>query len=104
MPRTCAAPGCTQKLAEQAAGRPAQYCSAACRVRAHRHRHAAPVTVEVGYGSATSRGRPPERAWLVRLRRGERSVIVAVGLRHSAADRLATKIAELLTTTPAPQH
>lgn len=52
--------------------------------------------MEVDFGSATSRGRPPERAWMVRLRRGERSVIVAIGLRRPAAERLAAGIAELL--------
>lgn len=50
-------------------------------------------------GSASSRGRPPERAWMVRLRRGQRSVIVAIGLRRPAADRLAAQIADLLTDT-----
>lgn len=49
-------------------------------------------------GSATSRGRPSERAWMVRLRRGQRSVIVAVGLRHPAAERVASQIADLLDT------
>jgi hypothetical protein len=104
MPKTCAAPGCTKSVTERAAGRPARFCSTACRVRAHRHRHALPVTVEVDLGSATSRGRPPERAWLVRLRRGDRSVIVAIGMRRNAADRLATQIEELLTTSPAERH
>ncbi|MGH7698100.1 MAG: hypothetical protein ACRENV_05420 [Candidatus Dormibacteria bacterium] len=55
-----------------------------------------PVTVEVDFGSASSRGRPPERSWMIRLRRGERSVIVAIGLRRSGADRLAAQIADLL--------
>jgi len=38
---------------------------------------------------------------MVRLRRGERSVIVAIGLRRPAADRLAAQIADLLGA-PAP--
>jgi len=95
----CAGPGCTQPLARAATGRPGRFCSPACRVRAHRARQAAraePVSVEVDMGSASSRGRPPERAWMVRLRRGQRSVIVAIGLRRSAADRLAGQIADLL--------
>ncbi len=77
------------------------FCSAACRVRAHRTRQRdayEPVSVEVDMGSATSRGRPSERAWMVRLRRGQRSVIVAVGLRRPAAERLAGQIADLLDT------
>jgi hypothetical protein len=79
-------------------GRPARFCSSACRVRAHRAKLAArePVTVEVDFGSASSRGRSPDRAFMVRMRRGEQSVIVAIGLRRPAADRLAEQIAELV--------
>jgi len=33
---------------------------------------------------------------MVRLRRGDRSVIVAIGLRRLAADRLAASLTELL--------
>jgi hypothetical protein len=80
-------------------GRPARFCSPACRVRSHRAAtkdKAQPISVEVDLGSASSRGRPIERAWLVRLRRGQRSVIVAIGLRRAAADRLAEEIADLV--------
>jgi len=97
----CAAPGCAEVVARAATGRPAVFCSAACRVRAHRARRlkaAEPVEVEVDMGSATSRGRLLEQAWMARLRRGQRSVIVAVGLRRPAADRLAGQIADLLDT------
>jgi len=52
-------------------------------------------------GSATSRGRLPERSWLVRLRRSDRSVVVAVGLRRPAAERLAAQLTELLGPGPA---
>jgi hypothetical protein len=81
-----------------ATGRPARFCSTACRVRAHRAKQAArkPVTVEVDLGSASSRGRRPDRAFIVRMRRGEQSVIVAIGLTRDAADRLAEQIAELV--------
>jgi hypothetical protein len=99
-PETCAAPDCCELLARHATGRPARYCSAACRVRAHRRRNAAPVTVEVDMGSASSRGRPAERSWLVRLRRSDRSVIVAIGMQRQAADRLAAQLAELLGPAP----
>ncbi|MGH9107192.1 MAG: hypothetical protein ACRDZX_15455 [Acidimicrobiales bacterium] len=54
------------------------------------------MSVEVDMGSASSRGRPPERAWMVRMRKRERSVIVAIGLRRPDADRLASRIADLL--------
>jgi hypothetical protein len=95
---TCAGPGCTNALAPHTVGRPARYCSTACRVRDHRHRTATtPITVEVDMGSATSRGRPPERAWLVRIRRGDSYVIVNTGLRRPHADRLAAQLTDLLT-------
>jgi hypothetical protein len=47
-------------------------------------------------GSASSRGRHPDRAWLVRLRRGDHSVVVAIGLRRLDADRLVEQINDLL--------
>lgn len=100
---TCAGPGCTDLVAQPATGRPGRYCSPACRARAHRQRQRdrdVPVVVEVDHGSASSRGRPPELAWMVRLRRGERDVIVAVGLGRRAADRLAEQITELLAGHP----
>lgn len=58
-----------------------------------------PVVAEVDFGSASSRGRLAEESWMVRLRRGERTVIVAIGLRRHAADRLAEQIADLLTNS-----
>ncbi len=99
---TCAAPGCDNPLPSVGRGRPARYCSTTCRVRAHRQRndHTDPITVEVDHGSATSRGRHPDRAWLIRLRRGDRSVIVTWGLSRRAADRLADEITQLLEPEP----
>ncbi len=70
-----------------------------CRRRAHRrqqHQADNPVTVEVDMGSASSRGRPAAQAGLVRLRRADRTVIVAIGLHRNAADRLAQQISDLL--------
>jgi hypothetical protein len=95
----CAGPGCTNTVVLRTVGRPARFCSTACRVRDHRHRRhaAAPITVEVDMGSATSRGRPPARAWLVRIRRGDSYVIVNTGLRRPDADRLAEQLADLLS-------
>lgn len=103
---TCAGPGCANAIDPQPTGRPARYCSTACRVRDYRQRQrlaAAPIAIEVDMGSATSRGRVPEHAWLVRIRRGDRSVIIAAGLRRGAADRLAEQLADLLTDTPQPK-
>ncbi len=55
-----------------------------------------PVTVEIDTGSSTSRGRPPGQAWLIRLRRGNRSVITTIGLSRTSAEHLARKITDLL--------
>lgn len=93
----CAAPDCDNPIGHAPTGRPARYCSNACRARAHRHRHTTtPAIAEVTMGSASSRGRHPDRAWLVQLRRGERNVIVAIGLRRPAAERLAEQVNDLL--------
>ena len=54
------------------------------------------LTVEIDTGSASSRGRPPNQAWMVRLRRADRCVIVAVGLSRTAAEHLANHIAEIV--------
>lgn len=99
---TCAAPGCTNPVTQQALGRLVRYCSPACRVRAHRQRRAAPgpCSVEVDMGSASSRGRSPDRAWLVRIRRSDRSVVVAIGLRRRDADRLAEALTDLFNDAP----
>lgn len=59
-----------------------------------------PVVVEVDFGSSSSRGRLAERSWMVRMCRGERSVIVAIGLPRHAADRLAEQITDLINWAP----
>ena len=55
-----------------------------------------PLTVEIDTGSASSRGRQPDQAWMVRLRRADHSVIVAVGLSRTAAEHLADHIADIV--------
>ncbi len=55
-----------------------------------------PITVEIDTGSTSSRGRPPGRTWLIRLRRGHQSVITTIGLSRTSADRLAEQITDLL--------
>lgn len=95
--KRCAGADCDRPIIPAPTGRPARFCSVACRSRAHRQRHAnAPAVAEADMGSASSRGRPPDTAWLVRLRRGERAIVVAIGLRRTAADRLAERINDLL--------
>lgn len=61
-----------------------------------RSARAGSVIVEVDMGSASSWGRTPARSWLVRLRRADRCVVVAIGLSQAAAEHLAVSIRGLL--------
>jgi hypothetical protein len=56
-----------------------------------------PVTAEIDTGSSSSRGQPTELTWLIRLRRGHRSVITTIGLSRPSAEHLAQQINDLLT-------
>lgn len=55
-----------------------------------------PVVVEVDHGSASSWDRPASMAFLVRVRRGEESLIIAVGLSRESATSLAERLGQLL--------
>jgi hypothetical protein len=94
----CAAPGCANPLPAHGPGRPARFCSQACRARAYRvRRHQGGTLVaEVDLGSTSSKGRTQGQVWLVRLRRGNESVIIAIGLSRMRADALAERITKLL--------
>ena len=94
----CAAPGCANPLPAHGPGRPASFCSQACRARAYRQRRRQRGTIvaEVDLGSTSSKGRTEGRVWLVRLRRGNESVIIAIGLSRMRADALAERITKLL--------
>jgi hypothetical protein len=94
---TCARPDCTNPVPPNRTGRPAIYCSPACRPS---HRPSA-VTVEVDHPDTSPDGRPPERVWTVRLRRGEHIVVIADGLGWPTATALARQLDDLLTTRPA---
>ncbi|MCU4185751.1 hypothetical protein K6U06_15385 [Acidiferrimicrobium sp. IK] len=52
--------------------------------------------MEVDRGSASSWGRPPDRVFMVRLRRPGASAIVTVGLSQGSAERLADHIAYVI--------
>ena len=96
--RACAGPGCLNPLPAPGRGRPARYCSPACRVRAYRRRRGqrGAISVEVDHGLTSSKGRPAGKTWLVRLRRGDEVVIVAIGLTNATAERLAERIRRLV--------
>jgi hypothetical protein len=55
-----------------------------------------PITVQIDTGSSSTRGQPPGRTWLIRLRRGHQSVITTTGLSRTSADNLAEQITSLL--------
>ena len=57
---------------------------------------AAGVIVEVDRGSASSRGRHLDRAFMIRLRQGDHSVIVTIGLSQRVAEGLAGHIADVI--------
>lgn len=94
----CAAGGCDKPLPVRGPGRPARFCSEACRARAYRQRRRQRGTIvaEVDLGSTSSKGRTQGRVWLVRLRRDNESVIIAIGLSRTQADALAERITRLL--------
>jgi hypothetical protein len=55
-----------------------------------------PITVEIDTGSASARGRPPDRIWLVRLRRANLQIITTIGLSRTSAESLAERITDVL--------
>ncbi len=122
---SCANPGCDNPLPARAhTGRPAIYCSPACRQRRPRHDPTRPadptpagrpadtarsagasaaIVVELDHPDQSPDGRPVERVWTLRLRRHDHVVIVAEGLGWPTANALARQLTGLLTdTSPTP--
>jgi len=100
---SCARPGCRNPVPRNPRGRPRLYCTPACRAAAHRYHHPdarQPLHIEVDHGSSSSRGRPAGHIWLVRLRRGDRQAIIAVGLGRPSAEHLARQIRDVITPPP----
>ena len=54
------------------------------------------IAVQIDTGSTSSREQPPGRIWLIRLRRGNHSVITTTGLSRTSAEHLAEQITILL--------
>lgn len=98
--RICARPGCGRTLVRRPRGRPPLYCSAACRGLAHRKGPMPRLTVEVDAVAGDAPGRPTGHVWLVRMRRGERSLDVATGLGRPSAEYLARQIRDLIEPGP----
>jgi len=122
---TCANPNCHNPLPARAhTGRPAIYCSPACRQRRPRPRRTPPadptparptagsapsadasaaIVVELDHPDQSPDGRPVERVWTLRLRRRHHVVIVAEGLGWPTANALARQLTRLLADTSPTQ-
>jgi len=94
---TCAAPGCDEPVVRNRRGRPAIYCSPECRPAARGHA-GVHVVVEVDHEPTPDNERPTGRIWLVRLRRGSHSVVIAAELGRPSAEHLAGQLNELLAS------
>ncbi|MGI8806603.1 MAG: hypothetical protein ACR2KK_01870 [Acidimicrobiales bacterium] len=93
----CVAPGCANLVPRSPrAGRPAVYCSPECRTKPRQPR----IIVEVDHPDASPDGRPVQRVWAVRLRRGQRVVVIADGLGWPSATALAGQLDDLLHPRP----
>lgn len=98
-PTTCARSGCENLLIRKPKGRPARYCSSACRPSAPPSRRRG-VVVEVEHPDTSPDGRPVGRVWTVTLRRGARAVVIAADLGWPSAHALARQLEELLRPVP----
>ncbi|MDP9340629.1 MAG: hypothetical protein M3Q23_00680 [Actinomycetota bacterium] len=93
-PELCRAPGCEEPLRRGGRGRPPLYCSPRCRALAIGVR--ARLAVELDHEPVPDGARPVGRVWIVRLRRGARTVDVASELSRPSADHLVGQLAEIL--------
>ncbi len=96
--RTCAAAGCDNAVPTTRRGRPPIYCSPTC--RPSRRSRPGGLTVEVEHPATSPDGRPVERVWTVRLRRGRRAVVIAENLGWPSANALAHELTELIAPRP----
>jgi hypothetical protein len=75
------------------------YCSPECRPKHPRSR----IAVEVDHPDASPDGRPVERVWTVRLRRGDEVVVIADDLGWPSANALAGALDDLLRPRSRPK-
>ncbi len=93
----CATPGCANPVPRRPGpGRPTIYCSPACRPNRRRPQ----VHVEIDHPDTSPDGRPVQRVWTVRLRRGEHIVVIANDLGWPSANALAGQLDDLLHPNP----
>jgi hypothetical protein len=96
MSPSCAAEGCSNPVPAKRRGRPAIYCSPECRP-SRRNRG---IVVEVVHPDESGDGRPAERVWTVRLRRGRRTVTLAGDLGWASATALSEDLLQLFSSSP----
>jgi hypothetical protein len=96
---TCARPGCANPVVRRPGrtGRPPIYCSPAC--RPSRRADRGQISVEIDQDDDARPGLDPGRSWIVRLRRGRRTVIVGRDLGRFAATALTGELHQLLHPT-----
>jgi hypothetical protein len=75
------------------------YCSPECRPKHPRSR----IAVEVDHPESSPDGRPVERVWTVRLRRGQDVVVIADDLGWPSANALAGALDDLLRPSSQPK-
>ena len=96
----CAAAGCTNPLpATRRTGRPALYCTPACRPSHKRGRGPRPAGLTIELVDTNQDTSPPSRnphPWAVRLRRGPHTVTVADHLGRFTATALANDLQHLI--------
>lgn len=93
----CVAPGCANLVPRSPrAGRPAVYCSPECRNKPRQPK----LVVEIDHPDTSPDGRPVQRVWAVRLRRGQRVVVIANDLGWPSATALAAQLEDLLHHRP----
>lgn len=97
----CAAAGCDNPVTVGTRGRPARYCSPACRPSRQRRPG---ITVELDHPTTSPDGRPPERVWAVQLRRGGHVVVIADDVGWPTATALARQLEDLLRPAPRRQQ
>lgn len=90
---TCAAIDCDNVVPRRPGpGRPAIYCSPACRPTRMR----SPLVIDVVHPEDSTDGRDTRRLWNVSLRRGSHSVLIAENLGWPSASALANALDPLL--------
>ena len=99
--RICARDGCENTVPPRTSpGRPAIYCSASCRPSASTKQGVSSLVVELDHAPTPEDSRPTGRVWVVRLCRGEKSVVVAEELGRPSADQLVRELNELIGLRP----